>query len=385
MFHKKILNLFYHFFQSQKNMVGKGICSVEEFRAILERERARSDRSGDRLSLVVFDAEIFERQETNEHLLIKVLYTRIRPTDEVGWFDKAKVGVVLPDTQPLGARKLAEEICRKISVKIQPPPYEVYTYPFEKIGAFKNRSQDIFSEEKDKTVENVEERASKNIEAMKFNNNAGRIEQFLVPRIPLWKRWIDIVCSLFGLIVLFPIIFLIAILIKVMSPGPIFFKQKRVGYLGKPFLCYKFRSMHVNSDEGVHTNYLRDCIDTEKPLAKLDGDDSRIYSFGNLLRKSCLDELPQLFNVLKGEMSIVGPRPEIYNILPMYDQWCKKRFDTIPGITGSWQINGKNTTTFNIMMREDIDYVLKKSFWYDTKIILKTFPAVLSGFRSNEK
>ena len=128
MFHKKILNNFYHFFQSQKNMFGKGICSVEEFRAILERERTRSDRSGNRFSLVVFDAEIFETQETNEHFLIKVLYTRIRPTDEVGWFDKAKVGVVLPDTPPLGARKLAEEICRKISVRMQPPTFNVYTY-----------------------------------------------------------------------------------------------------------------------------------------------------------------------------------------------------------------------------------------------------------------
>jgi lipopolysaccharide/colanic/teichoic acid biosynthesis glycosyltransferase len=359
------------------------IPSKEEFNRILKRERARADRSGDVFSIVVFEVNYYDKSKLDEHHLVETISMRIRPTDDMGWFDVAKIGITLPNTNARGAKKLADDICKKISDKIQPPPYEVYTYPFGKGDNLKDPSQDIFNGEEDKTAENSELMTFKNIEAIKFENSTGRIEPLLVPRTPFWKRGIDIGFSLFGLILLFPVFLLIAILIKVMSPGPIFFKQKRVGYLGTPFLCYKFRTMHVNSDEAIHTNYLKHCIDSEKPLEKLDKGDPRIYPFGNILRTSCLDELPQLINVLKGEMSLVGPRPELYNIFPMYDQWCKKRFDAIPGMTGSWQINGKNTTTFKDMMREDIDYIVRKSFWYDAKILLKTFPAVLSGFRSN--
>lgn len=383
MLHKKNLNLFYHFFRSQKNMVGKGICSVEEFRAILERERARSDRSGDRFSLVVFDAEILETRETNEHLLIKVLYTRIRPTDEVGWFDKAKVGVVLPDTPPLGARKLAEEICRKISVRTQPPTFNVYTYPLEKFTDFKKNFQDIFSDEKDRTAETADDNALGNIIRLKMKSNIGRIEPYFVLQIPFWKRGIDIISSLLGLVLLFPLFLSISVLIKILSPGPVFFKQKRVGFLGKPFWCYKFRTMNSNSDENVHTKHVRVLIDGDKPMEKLDDGDPRIFPFGNILRKTCLDELPQLINILKGEMSIVGPRPEVYNILHMYNQWHKKRFDVKPGLTCLWQVSGKNVMSFKEMMRLDIDYIKKISFWVDTKIILKTFPAILGLIRSH--
>jgi len=373
-FNPKILNLF---FQSKKNMVGKGIWSVEEFRAILERERARSDRSGDRFSLVVFDAEIFETRETLEHLLIEVLYTRIRPTDEVGWFDKAKVGVVLPDTPPLGARKLAGEICRKISVRTQPPTFNVYTYPSEKITDFKMNLKDIFSDEKDRTAETADDNAFGNIRILKIKGNIGRIESYFALQIPFWKRGIDIISSLLGLVLLFPLFLSISVLIKILSPGPVFFKQKRVGYLGQKFVLYKFRTMRVNADTTVHKKHVAQLIKDGKPLAKMDNYDSRIFPFGKFLRLTGLDELPQLINILKGEMSLIGPRPELLSSLRHCERWHAMRFDAKPGLSGLWQVSDKTTTTFTEMMRLDISYVKKMSFWLDAMIFLKTLPTVV--------
>jgi len=377
MFHKKILNLFYHLFQSQKEIAGKTICSVEEFRAILERERARSDRSGGSFSLVVFDSETFETREANEHLLIKALYTRIRPTDEIGWFDKAKVGVVLPDTPPFGARKLAEEICRKISIRTQPPIFNVYTYPLEKITDFKKKFKDILSDEKDRNAETADENVLGNIRVLKMKSNIGRIEPYFALQIPFWKRGIDIIVSLLGLVLLFPLFLSISVLIKILSPGPIFFKQKRVGYLRQKFVIYKFRTMKVNADTKVHIKHVAQLIIDGKPLAKMDKNDSRIFTFGKFLRQMGLDELPQLINILKGEMSLIGPRPELLSSLQHCERWHAMRFDTKPGLSGLWQVSDKTATTFNEMMRLDINYVKKMSFWLDAMIFLKTLPTVV--------
>jgi len=381
MFHKKVLNFFYHFFQSQKNMAGKGICSVKEFRAILERERARSDRSGDRFSLLVFDAEIFETQETNEHLLIKGLYTRIRPTDEIGWFDKAKVGVLLPDTPPLGARKLAEEICRKISVRTQPPTFNVYTYPLEKITDFKKKFKDILRDKKDRVVETADDNALENIRILKMKSDIRRIEPYFALQMPFWKRGIDIISSLLGLVLLFPLFLSISVLIKILSPGPVFFKQKRVGYLRQKFVLYKFRTMKVNADTKVHIKHVAQLIKDGKPLAKMDNHDSRIFPFGQFLRQMGLDELPQLINILKGEMSLIGPRPELMSSLQHCEPWHVMRFDAKPGLSGLWQVSDKTATTFNEMMRLDISYVKKMSFLLDAMIFLKTLPTVVKEAR----
>jgi exopolysaccharide biosynthesis polyprenyl glycosylphosphotransferase len=189
------------------------------------------------------------------------------------------------------------------------------------------------------------------------------------------KRGTDIVVALFLLALLLPIIPVVAVLIKLDSPGPIFFKQKRVGKNGKFFHFYKFRSM-VSGAENV--------IGALRPLSSVDGpvfkikDDPRITHVGRFLRRSSLDELPQLINVLKGDMSIVGPRPNLPSEVSQYLPWQKRRLDVTPGITCFWQIAGRSHIGFQEWMRLDLEYVRKRSYVTDLKIMFKTVPAVIA-------
>jgi exopolysaccharide production protein ExoY len=143
--------------------------------------------------------------------------------------------------------------------------------------------------------------------------------------------------------------------------------------------------MHVNATAKVHNNYYSTLMSSDVPMEKLDNEDPRIIPFGALLRKMGLDELPQLFNVLKGDMSLIGPRPCIPYEAEEYKIWQRRRFDTVPGLTGLWQVSGKNRTTFNQMMRYDISYADKKNFLLDTKILLKTIPAIIDQVAENKK
>ncbi len=170
----------------------------------------------------------------------------------------------------------------------------------------------------------------------------------------------------------------IALLVRLVSSGPVFFKQERVGYRGTRFMCFKFRTMHVGVDTSVHRGYLNDLMKSDAPMVKMDSHgDPRLIRFGLLLRSTGLDELPQLINVLRGEMSLVGPRPCIAYEYEKYTDAQKERFNTLPGLTGWWQVCGKNRTTFTQMVQLDIDYVRGKSLWFDIKILFKTIPAVL--------
>jgi lipopolysaccharide/colanic/teichoic acid biosynthesis glycosyltransferase len=197
-------------------------------------------------------------------------------------------------------------------------------------------------------------------------------------RIPLWKRAIDVAGSLAALILLSPVFLAVALLIKVASPGAVLFRQKRVGHFGKVFTIWKFRTMHVNADTSVHQNYLRDLISSGKTMTKLDnGRDNRIIPFGQFLRATGIDELPQLINVLRGDMSLVGPRPCLPYEAREYHPWQLRRFDSVPGLTGLWQVSGKNRTTFKEMMRLDIGYSKKQAFLLDVLIFLKTIPAII--------
>ena len=189
-----------------------------------------------------------------------------------------------------------------------------------------------------------------------------------------------------GLILLLPVIVIITILVKLTSRGPILFKQKRLGHLGNEFTFLKFRTMSDNSDDQIHRDYVKKLIEgqddetnhgtEDMPLYKLDND-PRITWIGHYLRKFSLDELPQFFNVLKGDMSLVGPRPPIPYEFENYKYWHMRRvLDVKPGITGLWQVNGRSKTTFNEMVRLDTQYINNQSFLLDTKIILKTIAAV---------
>jgi exopolysaccharide biosynthesis polyprenyl glycosylphosphotransferase len=202
------------------------------------------------------------------------------------------------------------------------------------------------------------------------------------------KRLSDIVISVLALIVTAPLLAVVTIWIKLDSRGGVFFKQERVGMDGRVFLCYKFRSMHADADERLHREaYERNIAGVESansgdrgdPIYGKVKDDPRITRAGRFLRRSSVDELPQLFNVLFGDMSVVGPRPPIPYEVEAYEPWQRKRLDMKPGITGLWQVSGRNRLTFEEMVRTDLFYIENWSLWLDLKIILLTLPAVWRG------
>ena len=199
------------------------------------------------------------------------------------------------------------------------------------------------------------------------------------------KKVMDVSFSAAALLLFSPVFLAIAAAIKWTSDGPVFFRQERLGYNGKSFMCLKFRSMYKDSDPGKHKDYIRKYISEQQNAAVEPGvfklkDDLRITAIGRWLRKTSLDELPQLINVLKGDMSLVGPRPPIPYECDLYDIWHRRRLLSCkPGITGLWQVMGRSRTTFDDMVRLDLKYINEWSLGLDLKILLKTPGAVFGG------
>ncbi len=193
--------------------------------------------------------------------------------------------------------------------------------------------------------------------------------------LPAWKRGLDLTGASCGLLVLSPLLLLIAAYIKLASKGPVLFKHRRYGYLGQSFYVWKFRSMQTAADPLRHQEYVKNMVQDDVQLTKMNND-AQLIPLGKWLRSSGIDELPQLFNVLKAEMSLVGPRPDVIPI-DDYQDWQKIRFAVLPGLTGLWQISGKNHTTFNEMNQLDANYIDKRSLWLDLKIVVLTVPAIL--------
>jgi lipopolysaccharide/colanic/teichoic acid biosynthesis glycosyltransferase len=190
---------------------------------------------------------------------------------------------------------------------------------------------------------------------------------------PIWKRTFDAVLIFLAAPLWLPVCLVVAVVIRLGSRGPLLFKQDRVGQGGKIFTCFKFRTMKLNADQGAHQNHVKDLIKSSAPMVKLDAaDDERLTRGGSWIRAMGLDELPQLINVLRGDMSIVGPRPCIPYEYELYEPWQKQRFNAPPGLTGLWQVSGKNRTTFDEMVRLDMAYARRMSVWLDLKIIVLT-------------
>ena len=198
-------------------------------------------------------------------------------------------------------------------------------------------------------------------------------------RIPRWKRGLDLVCVVLSAPVWLPLMVLLTIWIKIVSPGPVFFIQERVGYRGARFNILKFRSMKYGVETKVHEQYFQDLMRNGRPMVKLDAlGDTRLILLGALIRASGLDELPQIINILRGEMSLVGPRPCTPLEYANYEPWQRERFNAVPGVTGYWQVSGKNRTTFDQMVALDIAYTKRMSFWFDIRIMLRTPAAIFA-------
>jgi lipopolysaccharide/colanic/teichoic acid biosynthesis glycosyltransferase len=328
---------------------------------------------------VVFDNRNGENVLAYEDQLAEVLSARVRLTDEMGWLDDNHISVCLANAPAKGASKFAEDVCQKMNPVVS-LCYTVYTYPSDCLpvaggncrGPLESATAEIPAPISHVSKDGLNEPTPQRGTDLLFISN-----------VPVWKRCIDIVGALAAIILFAPPMLLISLSIKLSSPGPILFRQSRIGYRGKNFMMYKFRSMTTKANDDLHADYISRFI-RNRAEKNSDGllkikDDPRITLIGKFIRKWSLDELPQLFNVLKGDMSLVGPRPDPYYAIPHYARWYYRRImETKPGITGLWQVEGRSRVPFEEMVRMDIRYCLSLSFICDCKLILRTFKAVLS-------
>lgn len=341
------------------------------FEAILRYERARVDRSGGQFSLVTLEVDRYLSDRGELEKLLQMVQKRIRETDQLGWLDERTVGILLPGTDLQGAWIFAVTLERDHFAHHPPAPFTVYCYPEHWLhGGNGSAAEYRAAHDGGGADADGNEDVYRKVQA--------KVESALFGGLPAWKRILDVIGSLVGLVLSGPIFLLLTVYIKIVSPGSALFKQERVGYNGYLFNFLKFRTMCVNNNPVGHKMYLKELINSDKPMEKLDeGRDPRIIFGGRVIRKACLDELPQLINVLRGEMSLVGPRPCLPYEAVEYLRWHKSRFDIRPGITGLWQVSGKNNLTFKQMIRLDISYLKNLSLWLDLKILLLTFPAIV--------
>ncbi|MEI6126674.1 MAG: sugar transferase [Pseudomonadota bacterium] len=342
--------------------------SPKEFLRIVERERVRTDRTGNGFSIVLFNFESPGKNISDMENFGFRIRKRVRCYDEIGWFEDNSLGVLVAETSFEQAHTLADEISRTVFPKALGAGHTVLSYPTHWSSAAKEAPRQY-------QISPCLQKTRRLIKTLQTPQN----------HMPLWKRVMDIYGSMLGLLFCAPVFAIIALYIKAVSPGPVFFSQSRVGFLGKNFNCFKFRTMHIHAGTAVHNQHFSRLMSSEAPMEKLDTHDARIIPFGHFLRKSGLDELPQLLNVIKGDMSLIGPRPCIPYEAAEYKLWQRKRFEAVPGITGLWQVNGKNRTTFNEMMRFDISYALKKNFLLDAQILVKTIPAVIDQLLAHKR
>jgi|WetSurMetagenome_2_1015567.scaffolds.fasta_scaffold18909_3 lipopolysaccharide/colanic/teichoic acid biosynthesis glycosyltransferase len=349
--------------------------NVEDFEIVINRECERSNRFQQSFSLVTF--KIVEHNVTSEHLL-EALSRRLRISDVAGWLNNEYVGVLLFNTSSRqDASCFIENVHQMLSQQgVSLPEHHVHLYPHEWHG-------DEYHLNLKTHPSSQEISGASNTQVIDLNESKVKLANIpsfthLFPTgMPWWKRAIDIIGGICGLLVLSPLFAIVAIYIKAVSPGPVFFRQPRAGYLGKSFIIWKFRTMKVNANVSEHQKYISELLKNGKPMYKLEDVDPQIILHGNALRKTGIDELPQLINVLCGEMSLVGPRPDVFYAIKNYKSWYHARSDAYPGLTGLWQVSGKNNVSYEEMMCLDIKYARNISFWLDIKILFLTPLTVL--------
>jgi lipopolysaccharide/colanic/teichoic acid biosynthesis glycosyltransferase len=326
--------------------------SVDRMRAILDRERMRSDRGS--ATFAVLTLTLSTRCDNSDiSTLARVLHDRLRATDDAGLLSGNSVGIVLPETPAEGAWKLAGDICDLLPETMRRPQCEVYVYPSEDYQT------------------GLEADAA---EAPTGAGREGRPMRALFTRpMPVGKRALDVIGATAILVVSAPVMLLVAAAIKLTSPGPVIFSQRRDTIGGEQFKIYKFRTMSVDAEQ--RKSALRQFSEQDGPAFKM-VNDPRVTRLGRILRKTSIDELPQLFNVLKGDMSLVGPRPLPCDESSRCEPWQQRRLDVTPGLTCIWQVRGRSAVSFSEWIRMDYEYIQSRSLATDVKLILQTIPAV---------
>jgi lipopolysaccharide/colanic/teichoic acid biosynthesis glycosyltransferase len=323
------------------------------FRFELARERTRVDRSRSPLALLVIELPTDRATARDLEFLGRSLIRRIRITDSIGILSERRIGVLLPDTPKSGAWKVASDICDKYPVGLDRPNCDVFVYPDDGIHRRNGEA---------------------GREAHAVDAPAEAFDALLVTPTPGWKRTIDVLGAIVGLIVSAPLLAIIAVAVKLTSRGPIIYSQEREGLGGRRFRMYKIRTMLHGAEN--HQEALRAFSVQDGPAFKM-RDDPRTTRVGRWLRAASLDELPQFWNVLRGEMSLVGPRPLPTGESRNCATWQRERLFVVPGITCVWQVWGRSSVSFDQWMRMDLQYVRRRSLAYDMGLLLTTFPALV--------
>ena len=358
------------------------LLAPNQVRRLLDVERVRADRTGEVLSLVVFTPRTDAATSATSAILARELRTRLRITDHAGWLDDQIVCAVLPFTPAAGAWKVADDLCLLFPEDVPPPICTVYTYPsanlpLPQIGTSCDGSGRPASKSSDRNPR--PSLTDTPIPAMSGKSPSPRVAtaslapMFFRPISP-WKRLADIVGTTFGLLVLLPMLPFIALAIKLSSRGPIFFKQQRAGWGGRPFSMWKFRTMVADAE--ARKAGLMAMNEQDGPAFKIKSD-PRVTRVGRFLRKTSIDELPQLWNVLLGDMSLVGPRPLPCREADGCEPWQRRRLDVTPGLTCIWQVRGRSAVSFADWVRMDVEYIESQSLGADLKLILQTVPAMV--------
>jgi exopolysaccharide biosynthesis polyprenyl glycosylphosphotransferase len=348
------------------------------FHAMLTLERRRAERSRKPFVLMLLDSQAVPKNGNGANFLgqlTSVVCEATRETDLIGWYETGAVLAVIfteinaegesPITEILHSKVVAalrESLDHRLAQKLV---VTVHLFPESWDTKRTDREADI------KLYPELSRRSSKKHISM------------------IVKRVIDIVGSGLLLFVLSPILAAIAVAIKLTSKGPVIFAQERLGHCGKAFKCLKFRTMSTNNDSKIHREFVQKFIagrdekenqDTPEPVVYKITNDPRITAVGKFLRKTSLDEFPQFWNVLRGEMSLVGPRPPVAYEFEVYDVWHRRRvLEVKPGVTGLWQISGRSRTCFDDMVRLDLRYSQSWSIWLDLKILMATPRAVFTS------
>lgn len=356
------------------------VLDVDRFQTIVEYERLRSDRTHSQFCVAKLYLELRQADEFAQQKLADCLKVRLRATDVIGMLDEQHLAALLPDTSEAGGTRVLDELVEMFQTDDRRLSYQLFIYP-EQPPTDETTSPNNLHGRTSAAVDGDFKSAATDVSRFRAHADDRRshgVRPLLVQTLPLWKRVFDIVIAAGALVLLSPLILCIALAIKATSRGPIVFRQRRSGAGGRPFTIFKFRTMLAEAE--VMKSLLRPLSEQDGPAFKLKND-PRITRVGRILRKTCLDEVPQLWNVLRGEMSMVGPRP-----LPIDEQgkcqtWQQRRLDVVPGMTGSWQVSPRGVS-FDDWMRMDVAYVNSMSLWQDLAILAKTFAKVIA-FRAS--
>jgi lipopolysaccharide/colanic/teichoic acid biosynthesis glycosyltransferase len=350
------------------------VLAEEPFHRMIALERKRTERSGKPFLLMLLDAGHCLPSDRNGRVLGKILSAlslSTRETDVTGWYkNHSIVGVMFTDVSADDRESILGTMMSRVSETLR---NNLSLEKFSQISI----SMHVFPEEW--TQESTHGNPTL------YPDFVNRNQEQRFGRIA--KRGMDLLGSATALLLLSPIFLMVAALVKLSSKGPILFKQERLGQFGKTFTFLKFRSMYANNDRKIHQEFMKRVIKGDhdgraeggsKSVYKMTND-PRITRIGGLLRRTSLDELPQFINVLRGDMSLVGPRPPIAYECQEYDIWHRRRvLEVKPGITGLWQIGGRSRIRFDDMVRLDLQYVRTWSLWLDLQILMQTPRALFS-------